>query len=193
VFPVLADADERAEKPDPAAFWVAIGGTTAPIERTIVFSEPQGKPISATFELQNGALQLSVYTKTADGFAVVLVQPNTAAICRIARRLSASSFEARHNWYWWTLIRATSLSRSQPVATSAALEARHRVTHDRTPGDGEVFLISRHSSGWRFLDRLGTNNSALNIPDQDICTQCGTSPESPEQSLLTEYVSSRPH
>src|SRR5919205_513913 len=80
--PVLACAAGQDEKPDPVALWSAVQDVTTTLEKGIVSSEPHGKPISAKFEIENGDLQLSVYTMTSDGFAEVLVDPKTAAVLK---------------------------------------------------------------------------------------------------------------
>jgi hypothetical protein len=41
-------------------------------------SEREGKPVSAKFEIDDGKLQLSVYTMGTDGFAEVVIDPKTA-------------------------------------------------------------------------------------------------------------------
>jgi hypothetical protein len=43
-------------------------------------SEREGTPISAKFEIDNGKLQLSVYTMKGDAFTEVVADPRTGAI-----------------------------------------------------------------------------------------------------------------
>ena|SRR5215470_15605970 len=43
-------------------------------------SQPHGTPISATFELEYGKLELSVYTMKGDQFAEVIVDPMTGKV-----------------------------------------------------------------------------------------------------------------
>jgi hypothetical protein len=58
-------------------------------------SEREGKPVSAKFELDEGKLQLSVYTMKADGFAEVVIDPKTGAIIAKAEKITdAEDLEA---------------------------------------------------------------------------------------------------
>ena len=43
-------------------------------------SEREGTPISTKFEIDDGKLQLSVYTMKGDGFSEVVIDPNSGAI-----------------------------------------------------------------------------------------------------------------
>jgi hypothetical protein len=57
-------------------------------------SEREGKPVSAKFELDEGKLQLSVYTMKADGFAEVVIDPKTGAIAKAEKITDAEDLEA---------------------------------------------------------------------------------------------------
>jgi CO dehydrogenase/acetyl-CoA synthase gamma subunit (corrinoid Fe-S protein) len=57
-------------------------------------SEREGKPISAKFEIDDGKLQLSVYTMKADGFAEVVIDPKTGAIAKAEKITDAEDLEA---------------------------------------------------------------------------------------------------
>ena len=57
-------------------------------------SEREGKPVSAKFEIDDGKLQLSVYTMKADGFAEVVIDPNTGAIAKAEKITDAEDLEA---------------------------------------------------------------------------------------------------
>src|SRR5246127_2965495 len=69
----------RAEG-DPAALAAALKNTSATLQGGLKASEVQGTPISAKFELEDGKLQLSVYTMKGDTFTEVVADPNTGAI-----------------------------------------------------------------------------------------------------------------
>src|SRR5215472_17515775 len=69
----------RAEG-DPAALAAALKNVSATLQGGIKASEPQGTPISAKFELEEGKLQLSVYTTKGDAFTEVVADPATGAI-----------------------------------------------------------------------------------------------------------------
>ncbi len=57
-------------------------------------SEREGKPISAKFEIDEGKLQLSVYTMKADGFSEVIIDPKTFAIAKAEKITDAEDLEA---------------------------------------------------------------------------------------------------
>jgi hypothetical protein len=57
-------------------------------------SEREGKPVSAKFEIDEGKLQLSVYTMKADGFAEVVIDPKTGAITNAEKITDAEDLEA---------------------------------------------------------------------------------------------------
>jgi len=65
---------------DPAALAAALKNVSATLQGGIKASEPQGTPISAKFELEEGKLQLSVYTMKGDAFTEVVADPSTGAI-----------------------------------------------------------------------------------------------------------------
>ena len=67
---------------NPAALAAALGGENAPatLQDGLKASEPKGTPISAKFEIDNGKLQLSVYTMQGDTFTEVVADPKTGAI-----------------------------------------------------------------------------------------------------------------
>jgi hypothetical protein len=69
----------RAEG-DPAALAAALKSTSATLQGGLKASEAQGTPISAKFEIEDGKLQLSVYTMKGDTFTEVVADPNTGAI-----------------------------------------------------------------------------------------------------------------
>ena len=53
------------------------------LKQGIVASEPKGKPISGKFEVEDGKLQLSVYTAKGGGFSEVLVDPKTGRVAKV--------------------------------------------------------------------------------------------------------------
>src|SRR5215471_3537894 len=70
----------RAEDQDPAALAKVLPQATVSLEQGIKASERAGKPISAKFEIEHGALQLSVYTEKAGKFSEVIVDHKTGAV-----------------------------------------------------------------------------------------------------------------
>ena len=71
-----------AEGGDDAALAAAMKDATATLQGGLKASEPQGTPISAKFELEDGKLQLSVYTMKGNDFMEVVADPNTGAIAK---------------------------------------------------------------------------------------------------------------
>jgi hypothetical protein len=69
----------RAED-NPAALAKALPEASVSLDQGLKASEREGKPISGKFELEDGALQLSVYTMKGDQFSEVIVDHKTGAI-----------------------------------------------------------------------------------------------------------------
>ena len=55
---------------------------TATLQSGLTASEAQGTPISAKFEIEDGKLQLSIYTMKGNNFMEVVADPNTGAIAK---------------------------------------------------------------------------------------------------------------
>jgi len=53
-----------------------------PLERGIAASKAKGTPISAKYEVEDGKLQLSVYTAKGDSFSEVIVDPKTGKVAK---------------------------------------------------------------------------------------------------------------
>ena len=73
-------ATARAEEGNQAALAAAMKNATATLQGGLKASEAQGAPISAKFEIEDGKLQLSVYTMQGDSFTEVVADANTGAI-----------------------------------------------------------------------------------------------------------------
>ena len=63
-----------AEADDPKALAAALKDATATLQGGLKASEREGTPISAKFEIEDGKLQLSVYTMKDDGFMEVVAE-----------------------------------------------------------------------------------------------------------------------
>jgi uncharacterized membrane protein YkoI len=70
------DEKERAELAR------ALKNTKVTLEKGLLVSEPEGKPISARFEVDNGGLELSVYAAKGDQFTDVKVDPRTGKVSK---------------------------------------------------------------------------------------------------------------
>ena len=73
-------ATARAEEGNQAALAAAMKNATATLQGGLRASETQGTPISAKFEIEDGKLQLSVYTMKGDSFTEVVADASTGAI-----------------------------------------------------------------------------------------------------------------
>ena len=71
-----------AEEANPAALAAAMKNASATLQGGLKASEAQGTPISAKFEIEDGKLQLSVYTMKGNDFMEVVADPNTGAIAK---------------------------------------------------------------------------------------------------------------
>ena len=69
----------RAEESGPAALAKALGEATVPLEKGLAKSK---NAISGKYEIEDGALQLSVYTKKGAGFDEVVVDHRTGKITK---------------------------------------------------------------------------------------------------------------
>jgi hypothetical protein len=83
-----------AEGGDAAALAAAMKDATATLQGGLKAIEPQGTPISAKFEIEDGKLQLSVYTMKGDGFMEVVADPKTAAIAKAEKITDAEDLKA---------------------------------------------------------------------------------------------------
>src|SRR5215470_17378497 len=60
----------------------ALKDAKVPLERGLSASVKEGKPISAKYEVEDGKLQLSVYTMKADKFSEVIVDHKTGQVAK---------------------------------------------------------------------------------------------------------------
>ena len=61
----------------------ALKGAQVSLKQGIVASAPKGKPISGKFEVEDGKLQLSVYTAKGGGFSEVVVDPKSGRVAKV--------------------------------------------------------------------------------------------------------------
>ena len=77
----VASFSARAEDDDnPAALAKALSEASVSLDQGLKASEGEGKPISGKFEVDDDALQLSVYTMKGDQFAEVLIDHKSGSI-----------------------------------------------------------------------------------------------------------------
>ena len=78
----LAWAGQYGEKEN-AELAKALKGAKVSLKQGLVASASKGKPISGKFEVEDGKLQLSVYTAKGGGFSEVVVDPKTGRVAKV--------------------------------------------------------------------------------------------------------------
>jgi hypothetical protein len=82
-----------AEGGDSAALAAAMKNASATLQGGLKASEAQGTPISAKFEIEDGKLQLSVYTMKGNDFMEIVADPNTGAIAKAEKITDAGDLK----------------------------------------------------------------------------------------------------
>jgi phosphoglycolate phosphatase-like HAD superfamily hydrolase len=70
-------AQQKSDDKEHAELAKALKGVKVTLQKGLSASESQGKPISGKFEVEDGKLQLSVYTMKGDKFSEVIVDHKT--------------------------------------------------------------------------------------------------------------------
>ena len=83
-----------AEESDTAALAAAMKNAKATLQRGLRASKAQGTPISAKFEIEDGKLQLKIYTMRGDAFMAVVADPKTGAIAKAEEITDAMDLSA---------------------------------------------------------------------------------------------------
>ena len=86
-------ATARAEEGNPAALAAAMKSASATLQSGLRASEAQGTPISAKFEIEDGKLQLSVYTMKGNDFMEVVADPKTGAVAKAEKITDADDLK----------------------------------------------------------------------------------------------------
>jgi uncharacterized membrane protein YkoI len=73
-------SDDKAK--EHAELAKALRDAKIPLQQGLAASAKEGKPISAKYEVEDGKLQLSVYTMKADKFAEVIIDHKTGKIAK---------------------------------------------------------------------------------------------------------------
>ena len=85
----------HTEESDPAALAAALEKAPTSLEQGLRASEKSGKPISAKFEIEDGKLQLSIYTMTADAFSEVVVAPDIGSVIKTEKITDSDDLKDR--------------------------------------------------------------------------------------------------
>ncbi len=72
----------RAQDDELEAMAAALKDTTYTLQDALKAGEREGQPISAQFEIDDGKLQISIYTTKGDDFSEVVADPKTGAIVK---------------------------------------------------------------------------------------------------------------
>ena len=70
------------EEMNPAAMAKALQQASLPLEKAARVSEREGKAISAKYEIENGTLQLSIYTMKGDRFSELIIDHTSGAVAK---------------------------------------------------------------------------------------------------------------
>ena len=81
--PVVRAADDDKDEGDQTAVVKALSQAKVSLNQGLLASAHEGTPISAKFEMEDGKLQLSVYTMKADKFAEVGVDPISGKVVNV--------------------------------------------------------------------------------------------------------------
>ena len=82
VFVVPMGWAQKYDDKEHAELAKALKGVKITLEKGLSASESQGKPISGKFEVEDGKLQLSVYTMKGDKFSEVIVDHKTGKVAK---------------------------------------------------------------------------------------------------------------
>ena len=82
-----------AEESDTAALAAAMKTAKGTLHRALIASQAHGTPISAKFEIEDGKLQLSIYTIKGNDFTEVVADPNIGAIAKAERITDADDLK----------------------------------------------------------------------------------------------------
>jgi len=81
--PVVRAVDDEKDEGDQSAVVKALPQAKVSLSQGLLAAAHEGTPISAKFELEDGKLQLSVYTMKADKFSEVGVDPVSGKVVNV--------------------------------------------------------------------------------------------------------------
>jgi hypothetical protein len=79
---------------EPKALAAAMNAATATLQDGLEASEREGTPLSAKFEIDDGRLQISVYTTKGNDFMEVVVDQKTGAVAKAEKITDAEDLRA---------------------------------------------------------------------------------------------------
>ena len=75
-------AQEKGNDKEHAELAKQLKAAKVPLEKGLSAAEGQGKPISGKYEVEDGKLQLSVYTMKGDKFSEVIIDHNSGKVAK---------------------------------------------------------------------------------------------------------------
>jgi len=81
--PVVRAVDDDKDEGDQTAVVKALSQAKVSLNQGLLASAHEGTPISAKFEMEDGKLQLSIYTMKADKFSEVSVDPISGKVVNV--------------------------------------------------------------------------------------------------------------
>jgi len=94
IAPVVRAVDDDKDEGDQTAVVKALSQAKVSLNQGLLAAAHEGNPISAKFELENGKLQLSVYTMKADKFSEVGVDPVSGKVVNVEGITEGEDLEA---------------------------------------------------------------------------------------------------
>jgi len=77
------DIEKAGGEDDPAALAAAVAGATVSLERGLALAEGQGTPVSAKFEVEDQAFQLSIHVLAGAALSQMVVDPQTERVVKV--------------------------------------------------------------------------------------------------------------
>lgn len=74
---------QKYENKETAELAKAVKGVNVSLEKGLLVGQREGKPISAKFEIEEGKVQLSIYTAKGDRFSEVIVDHMTGKVAKV--------------------------------------------------------------------------------------------------------------
>ncbi len=150
---LLAGSGRSDEKESPGVDWKTLQAAKVSLEKGLAAAERQGRPISGKFEMEDGKLQLSVYTVKAGSFSEVLVNYQTGKVAKVEAISEGDDLKAARAQNEAMTKAKTSLEAaakkalkanagSRAVSVVPSIEAGHAVATVTLTGSGGTKTVS---------------------------------------------------
>jgi hypothetical protein len=163
---VLLVSRVHAEESDPAALAAAVADVPTTLAKGLQASERAGKPISGKFEIEDGKLQLSVYTMTADGYTEVIVAPDNGNVVTTEKITDSDDLKAATEQK--AAMEKATLTLVAATMWYGVYDVADRVVSFATAGHHPAYLLAAGSA--RPVP-LGTRNPSIGIgADREVAS-----------------------